>query len=114
MMGVTPEQAAEELTRAGGDVIGANCGLGIDAYVPLCTRLHAATGRPVWIKANAGLPVFEGGCAVYKMTAEEFARHALLLVEAGAAFLGGCCGTSPGFVRALSQALAAGRRHFGF
>lgn len=107
MMGVTPEQAAEELTRAGADVIGANCGQGIDAYEPLCMRLHAATGRPLWIKPNAGLPVFEGGRFLYKMTAEEFARGAPSLVQAGAAFLGGCCGTSPGFVRALSQALVA-------
>jgi len=105
IMGVTPEQAAEELTRAGADVIGANCGRGIDAYLPLCTRLRAATGRPLWIKPNAGLPVLEGGCTLYKMTPEEFAQHAPALLEAGAAFLGGCCGTSPSFVRALSQAL---------
>jgi 5-methyltetrahydrofolate--homocysteine methyltransferase len=108
MMGVTPEQAAEKLTRAGADVIGANCGQGIDAYLPLCRRLHAATDRPIWIKPNACLPVLEGGRTIYKTTPEEFAQHATALVQAGAAYLGGCCGTSPAFIRTLSQALAAG------
>lgn len=105
MMGVTPEQAAEELARAGADVIGANCGQGIDSYLSLCVRLHGVAGLPLWMKPNAGLPVFEGGRAVYTMTASEFARHAPFLVRAGAAFLGGCCGTSPEFIRAMSHAL---------
>ena len=107
MMGVTPEQAAEELTRAGADVIGANCGRGVDAYLPLCRRLRAATDRPLWIKPNAGLPVLEGGRTLYNMKPDEFAQHAPALFEVGAVFLGGCCGTSPSFVRALSQALGS-------
>ena len=56
MMGTTPEQAAEQLLAAGADCVGSNCGQGIDGFVDICRRLHAATGRPVWIKANAGLP----------------------------------------------------------
>ena len=56
MMGVTPEQAAEQLTAAGADVIGSNCGQGIAGMIEICRRLHAATDRPIWIKANAGLP----------------------------------------------------------
>src|SRR5206468_2167118 len=56
LMGATPEQAARALDEAGADVIGANCGNGIAGFVTLCRRLHAATRKPVWIKANAGLP----------------------------------------------------------
>lgn len=105
MMGATPEQVAQALTEAGADVVGANCGLGIAAFVPICRRLHAATDRPIWIKANAGLPEMVEGRPVYRTTPEEFARHLPALQAAGASFLGGCCGTNPAFIRALRQRL---------
>ena len=105
MMGVTPEQAAEALAAAGADVIGANCGNGIAGYVPICARLRAATGLPVWIKPNAGLPELEGGRVVYRTSPEEFARHVPELVGAGADYIGGCCGTNPEFIRAARAAL---------
>jgi len=105
MMGVTPEQAAEELSEAGADVIGANCGQGIAGYIPICQRLRAATDLPIWIKANAGLPEIVDGEIVYRTTPEEFASHGKTLVEAGVNFLGGCCGTSPDFIRALKASL---------
>lgn len=105
MMGATPEQVCQELNTAGADVIGANCGVGIEAYVPVCRRLHAATDRPIWIKPNAGLPAVENGQVVYHTTPAEFAAHAPALIEAGATFIGGCCGTNPEFIRALRAAL---------
>ncbi|MGD0537264.1 MAG: homocysteine S-methyltransferase family protein [Verrucomicrobiota bacterium] len=105
MMGATPEQVARELTDAGADVIGANCGVGIERYVPVCRRLKAATDRPVWIKANAGLPAMVNGRIVYQTTPEVFASHVPELVKAGASFIGGCCGTSPAFIRAVKQRL---------
>ncbi len=105
MMGNTPEQAAEVLTAAGADVIGANCGQGISGFVSLCRRLRAATERPLWIKPNAGLPTVLNGRPQYHTTPEEFARHIPELLEAGASFLGGCCGTSPEFVRAICACL---------
>jgi len=105
MMGATPEQVAKELTLAGADVIGANCGVGIESYVPVCARLRAATDHPVWIKPNAGLPEMVGGNPIYTTAPEEFARHGPALIKAGASFIGGCCGTTPDFVRALLEAL---------
>ncbi len=105
MMGATPEQVAGELTAAGADVIGANCGVGIERYVPVCRRLKAATDRPVWIKANAGLPAMVEGRIVYRTTPEVFASHAPELVQAGASFIGGCCGTTPDFIRAVKRRL---------
>lgn len=106
MMGTTPEQAAEELTAAGADVIGANCGQGIEGYVPICARLHAATQLPVWIKPNAGLPEMIEGKAVYRTTPEEFASYARALLDAGASFIGGCCGSDPEFIRALARKMS--------
>jgi len=105
MMGSTPEQVAAALTEAGADVIGANCGLGMEGYIPIGRRLRAATNKPVWIKPNAGLPELSNGVITYKTTPEEFARQAVLLRDAGVAFIGGCCGTSPLFIAALCTAL---------
>ena len=105
MMGNTPEQAAVELTNAGADVIGSNCGQGIAGFLPICKRLKAATSCPIWIKGNAGLPEIVDGHTTYKQTAEEFASYVPGLVEAGAAFVGGCCGTSPGFIAAVKKVL---------
>ncbi|HXK85392.1 MAG: methionine synthase [Phycisphaerae bacterium] len=107
MMGVTPEKAAEALTGAGADIIGCNCGIGIENYIKVAAKLRAVTDKPVWVKANAGLPEIEDGKIVYRMTPQEFALKARKLVEAGANIIGGCCGTSPEFIRALSETLVS-------
>jgi len=107
MMGTTPEQAAAGLVEAGADVVGANCGQGIAGFVSICARLKAAaSGRPVWIKANAGLPTMKDGKAVYAVDAETFTRQVPAVLEAGASFIGGCCGTSPEFIRHIHRLLA--------
>lgn len=103
MMGVTPEQAAAALTSDGVHGIGANCGLRIREFIPVCKRLADSSPLPIWIKPNAGLPEMVGGVAKYKTTAEEFAASAKELIAAGATFLGGCCGTSPKFVQELAR-----------
>jgi len=105
MMGTTPEEAARLLTEAGADCIGANCGQGIEGYVAICRRLKAATDRPIWIKANAGLPELVDGKTVWAQTPDEFASHVPALVEAGASFIGGCCGTTPEFIKAIKEKL---------
>jgi methionine synthase I (cobalamin-dependent) len=106
MMGTTPEDAAARLLDAGADVIGANCGQGIAGFVAVCARLKAAAkDRPVWIKANAGLPQLQAGKAVYAMGPEEFVSHVPAVIAAGATFIGGCCGTSPDFIRAIRRLL---------
>ena len=83
MTGATPEQAAVQLTEAGADIIGANCGCGIELYVGICARLRAATGKPIWIKANAGLPEMVNGVTRYSMSAQEFAGYAKSMRECG-------------------------------
>lgn len=103
MMGTTPEKAVEALLAAGADIIGSNCGKGIEGFIPICQRLHDASGLPIWIKGNRGLPEIIDSTAHYTQTAEQFAAFAPALVEAGAGFLGGCCGTEPSFIAALAQ-----------
>ena len=103
MMGATVEQVARQLTDAGADVIGANCGQGPASYVAICRRLRVATDVPLWIKPNAGLPHIENGQTVYQTKPDEFAEYACQLFAAGASFVGGCCGTGPEFIQAVVQ-----------
>jgi len=105
MMGTSPHQAADILAAAGADVIGANCGQGIEGYFELYKGLAAATGCPIWLKPNAGSPELVGTETVYRTTAEAFAESASGLADAGVAFIGGCCGTTPAFIAALSRVL---------
>jgi len=105
MMGPTPEQAVEQMAEAGADVIGSNCGQGVAGFVKITQRLHAATDRPIWVKANAGLPELVDGQTVYAQTPEQFAEYVPQLIEAGATFIGGCCGTTPEFIRAVCAKL---------
>jgi methionine synthase I (cobalamin-dependent) len=105
MMGATPERAAGELLAAGADSIGSNCGHGIEGMIEVCRRYRAVADCPIWIKANAGLPEIYKGRTVYKQTPEMFASFVPQLIEAGASFIGGCCGTSPDFIRAVVKAI---------
>lgn len=107
MMGATPEAVAAAMVEAGADAIGANCGVGVELAIPICQRLHAASHLPIWIKPNAGLPTIEGAAIRYGATAESFAAHFAALREAGASFLGACCGSTPEFIRALVSARRA-------
>ncbi len=107
MMGATPEAVAAAMAEAGADAVGANCGVGVEQAVHLCRRLRAACDLPIWIKPNAGLPTMEGTAVRYATSAEFFASHYAALREAGAAFLGACCGSTPEFIRALVSARRA-------
>lgn len=103
MTGVTPEQAATAMEEDGADGVGANCGNGIDAFPGVCARMRAACALPLWMKANAGMPEIVNGEAVYTTEPGAFASHLPALLAAGVDFMGGCCGTSPAFIRALAK-----------
>lgn len=107
MMGSTPEAVAEAMVAAGADAVGANCGVGVELSVTICERLHAACGLPIWMKPNAGLPKLEGTSIHYETSAEYFASHFAALRDAGASFVGSCCGSTPDFIRALIAARKA-------
>jgi 5-methyltetrahydrofolate--homocysteine methyltransferase len=109
MMGATPEAVAAAMVEAGADAVGANCGVGVEHAAIVCRRLHAACDLPIWIKPNAGLPKMEGSTIRYDTSADFFASHYAALREAGASFLGGCCGSTPDFIRALVNARASAR-----
>ena len=102
-MGNSPEEVVEELTGVGVDGIGANCGQGIEAFLPICARLRQATDLPLWMKPNAGLPDLIDDKAVFRTTAQEFVQYIPEMIQAGAGFIGGCCGTDQVFVKAIRE-----------
>ena len=103
MMGNSPEAVVAEISKIGVDGIGANCGQGIEAFLPICRRLRQATDLPIWIKPNAGLPEVVDDDVVFRTTAQEFVQYVPDLIQAGANFIGGCCGTNEKFVQAIRQ-----------
>ena len=96
-------EAVSALEGAGADAVGINCSVGPDQLVSVVRSIREAVSIPVIAKPNAGMPVIDDqGNAVYSMTSSDFARHMKALVDAGAVLVGGCCGTTPEFIRALS------------
>ncbi len=108
MTGARPETIAAAMVEAGADGVGANCGVGVESAVDICRRLRAACDLPIWIKPNAGLPALSGTEVRYTTSAEFFASHFAALRDAGADFIGACCGSNPEFVRALASARRVG------
>jgi methionine synthase I (cobalamin-dependent) len=107
MTGATPEAVAGAMAEAGAEAVGANCGVGVERAVAICQRLRAACDLPIWIKPNAGLPTADNAGIHYATSAEFFASHYAALRDAGASFIGGCCGSTPEFIRALLRARRA-------
>jgi methionine synthase I (cobalamin-dependent) len=107
MMGSTPEAVAAAMVEAGADAVGANCGVGVEYAAAICRRLKATCDLPIWIKPNAGLPKVDGAAVRYDTTADFFASHFAALRDAGASFIGACCGSTPDFIRALVKARCA-------
>lgn len=107
MMGVTPEQAVEGLEAAGADVVGTNCGNGIERMVEIATRMRSATDKYLVVQSNAGLPIIKNGETHYLETPEFMAKHYRELAELPINILGGCCGTTADHIRALVQSVRA-------
>jgi len=106
MMGVTPQRFAEELSQAGADILGANCGTGPDHMIEIIKQIRQAVPN-AWLMAmpNAGMPVVENGATVFKETPAQMAEKAPKLVDAGARIIGGCCGTGPAHIAAMKKAI---------
>lgn len=107
--GGTALEALLTLQEMGAAAVGVNCSVGPDQLEAVVRSLAEAAAVPVIAKPNAGIPAIDGrGRAVYSMGPEDFARHMTALAEAGASLLGGCCGTTPAYIRALGEAVCSG------
>ena len=105
VLGTPPEAAAVTLDALGVDVIGSNCGLGIDGIYALLEKMRAVTSLPLISQANAGLPELRNGVTVFPGTPEEMTAYHDRLLAIGVRIIGGCCGTTPAHIRAMRQAL---------
>ena len=106
MMGVSPEQAAEAMLEAGADIIGTNCGNGIERMIEIVTAMRTVAPKtPILVHANAGLPKNVNGVDTFPETPEMMAAQVHGLVAAGANIIGGCCGTTPAHIKAMKDAV---------
>lgn len=103
--GTDPQTAAVILDAMGADIIGVNCSLGPEQLVPVVKILAENSRKPISVLPNAGLPYLEGGVTKFPMDAKTFGSWGKSLVEAGASFLGGCCGTTPAHIKELADNL---------
>jgi 5-methyltetrahydrofolate--homocysteine methyltransferase len=104
MMGVSPEQAALAMIAAGADIIGTNCGNGIAGMIDIVTAMVAvAPDAPILVHANAGLPRNVNGVDLFPEKPEDMASQVVRLIQAGAAIIGGCCGTTPAHIQAMKR-----------
>lgn len=100
LTGGTPESMVAMLEGLGVDALGVNCSLGPAQMIPIVERLVKAAHVPVLVNPNAGLPKSVDGRTVYDVGPEEFAGYMKQIAELGAAAVGGCCGTTPDYIRA--------------
>jgi 5-methyltetrahydrofolate--homocysteine methyltransferase len=103
MMGVTPAQMTQEIINAGADIIGANCGNGIQNMIGIVREIRQVNKNvPVLIHANAGAPVYHDGKTIFPESPQEMSEYIDVLIKAGANIIGGCCGTTPDHIRSIA------------
>ena len=112
MMGTSAAEAMRRAISAGAEIVGANCGTGLkfDDYVKLAEQLVRAAGNTmVIVQPNAGSPRTENGRTVYDATPAEMAATATRLLDADVRIIGGCCGTTPAHLAAITHAIRSAR-----
>ena len=104
MTGADPASVVAMLEGLGADAVGVNCSLGPKALAPTVRAYLQEASVPVLLKPNAGLPRSENGRTVFDVTAEDFAKEVSALIKEGVRIAGGCCGTTPEYIKALVSA----------
>ena len=104
--GTDPQTAAITLEAMGADIIGINCSLGPEQLVPIVRIISQNTAKPISVQPNAGMPQLVDGKTIFPMGPEDFGTWAPKLVQAGATYIGGCCGTTPEHIAAIKASLA--------
>lgn len=98
IMGVSIEQAVNGLTEAGADVIGTNCGNGMDNMINIAREMRKLTQLPLIVQSNAGIPTIKDGKLTYPESPEYMAQRIPELIDVGVKIIGGCCGTTPAHI----------------
>ncbi|HVS20786.1 MAG TPA: bifunctional homocysteine S-methyltransferase/methylenetetrahydrofolate reductase, partial [Pyrinomonadaceae bacterium] len=105
--GTTPEVFTEKLDQYGADVIGLNCGVGPAIILAALEKMRGVTSKKLSAQPNAGLPRDVQGRQFYMCSPEYMSKFAKRFIQAGAKFIGGCCGTTPAHIKFISDAVRA-------
>jgi len=103
IMGTPIPEVVHRSVEAGADIIGTNCGEGIDAFIEIVTEMRRWSDRPICAAPNAGIPQWVTGKTVYPETPDYMADRLPHLIAAGANIVGGCCGTTPEHIRLFAK-----------
>ena len=104
--GTDAEKVARSLTELDADVIGLNCAVGPAIMLEAIERMAAVTNKPLVAQPNAGLPRVVGDRKIYLTSPDYMAMYARRMIDAGAKFVGGCCGTTPEHTRCIREVVA--------
>lgn len=104
--GCLPSSMAITLDGLGVDGLGINCSLGPNEIYPIVEELVKWTDVPILVQANAGLPIVRNNEACYDVSADQFAEYAMKFVQLGVRMVGGCCGTSPEYIKKIKFSLS--------
>jgi 5-methyltetrahydrofolate--homocysteine methyltransferase len=108
MMGVSPSDMVDAIIESGANIIGANCGNGIEGMIQIVKEIRKVNKDiPVLIHANAGIPVYKDGITIFPETPEQMASFVNQLIETGANIIGGCCGTTPAHIKRIAEIIKA-------
>ncbi|MGZ8848583.1 MAG: bifunctional homocysteine S-methyltransferase/methylenetetrahydrofolate reductase [Pyrinomonadaceae bacterium] len=105
LFGATPEAFTQRLGEWGADVIGLNCGVGPAIVLTAIEKMRALTDRKLSAQPNAGLPRDVGGRQIYMCSPEYMAEYSRRIIQAGASFIGGCCGSTPAHIKMIADAI---------
>ncbi len=104
--GAEVERVTEQMTEWEADVVGLNCSVGPAFMLEALERMAAVTDRPLSAQPNAGMPRVVGDRKIYLSSPEYMANYALRMIDAGARFVGGCCGTTPEHIKCIRDLVA--------
>jgi len=111
IMGTSPEIAGENAVKAGADIIGTNCGNGIEGMVEIVHIFRNIFPEiPILVHSNAGVPIHNGSETIFPESPDFMAEKVVHLADAGANIIGGCCGTTPEHIKAMKMALIKNNR----
>lgn len=112
VLGTSPEAAAITLEAVGANIVGSNCGLGVEGIYEILSTMRRVTRLPLISQANAGLPFLKEGRTIFPGTPEDMTAYHERMLDLGVRIIGGCCGTTPLHIRAIREALAGHERTF--
>jgi 5-methyltetrahydrofolate--homocysteine methyltransferase len=103
MMGIDIKHAVEALSEADVSVLGTNCGNGIEQIIEIIAEMRKYTRSPLIAHPNAGLPRLEGDSTIFDQKPDVMASYVPDLIKSGAQIVGGCCGTTPDYIKAMAE-----------